>query len=153
MQRAYTIYSREGAWWYTKVWRQWQWAEWVVPKRQALKRFLEQFFFHFVFFYIHNSQLDISIMALHNSGQLVLSVPEDIPPWTGMCHNAEGWVNEKHTICISKPYSLDLFLGSFLAITWTRLYTMLWRHVCYCWMMLVCAFICVRGYNWHCIIS
>lgn len=75
------------------------------------------FFFHFVFFYIHNSQLDISIMALHNSGQLVLSVPEDIPPWTGMCHNAEGWVNEKHTICISKPYSLDLFLGSFLAIT------------------------------------
>ncbi|CDH53089.1 multidrug resistance-associated protein 1 [Lichtheimia corymbifera JMRC:FSU:9682] len=30
-------------------------------------------------------------MALHNSGQLVLSVPEDIPPWTGMCHDAEGW--------------------------------------------------------------
>lgn len=41
-------------------------------------------------------QLDIYIMALHNSGQLVLSVPEDIPPWTGMCHDAEGWVNEDH---------------------------------------------------------
>lgn len=35
-------------------------------------------------------------MALHDSGQLVLSsplgIPEDAPMWAEMCRDSEGWV-------------------------------------------------------------